>query len=49
MNNNNNNNNEYQNVTEKYKNLNAGDRIVFRTLLDLALILLKNQQDQKGG
>lgn len=42
-----NNINEYQNVSEKYKNLNASNRIVFRTLLDLALILLKNSQDQK--
>lgn len=46
---NNNNNNEYQNVAEKYRNLSTGDRIVFRTILDLALVLLKNSQDQKGA
>lgn len=44
----NNNNNEYQNVAEKYKNLSASDRIVFKSILDLALILLKNVQNQKG-
>lgn len=45
----NNNNNEYQNIAEKYRNLNSSDRIVFQTILDLALILLKNSQDQKGA
>lgn len=45
----NNNNNEYQNVAEKYKNLSASDRIVFKSILDLALILLKNVQNQKGA
>lgn len=45
----NNNNHEYQNVAEKYKNLSASDRIVFKSILDLALILLKNVQNQKGA
>ncbi len=45
----NNNNNEYQNVAERYKNLSASDRIVFKSILELAVILLKNQQEQKGA
>ncbi|MCM1508899.1 MAG: hypothetical protein NC177_17465 [Ruminococcus flavefaciens] len=41
--------NECQNVTEKYKSLSASDRIVFKSILDLAVILLKGSQDQKGA
>ncbi len=45
----NNNQTERQNVAEKYKNLSASDRIVFKSILDLAVILLKGSQEQKGA
>lgn len=35
---------EQQNVTQLYKSLSASDRIVFKSILDLAIILLKNMQ-----
>lgn len=44
-----NNQTERQNVAEKYKNLSASDRIVFKSILDLAVVLLKSMQDQKGA
>ncbi|MCM1007080.1 MAG: hypothetical protein NC485_03975 [Ruminococcus flavefaciens] len=41
------NTNERQNVTEKYRSLSASDRIVFKSILDLAVILLKGSQEQQ--
>lgn len=43
----NSNQNERKNVTEKYRSLSISDRIVFKSILDLAVILLKGTQDQK--
>lgn len=36
---------ERQNVAHMYKSLSVSDRIVFKSILDLAIILLKNMQE----
>lgn len=34
--------NERQDVLQLYENLDESDRIIFRSILDLAIVLLKN-------
>ena len=35
---------ERQNVTQLYKSLSASDRIIFKSILEMTIILLKNMQ-----
>lgn len=35
---------EQQNVTQLYKSLSASERIIFKSILDMTIILLKNMQ-----
>lgn len=35
---------ERQNVTQMYRDLSEGDRIIFKSILEMAIILLKNMQ-----
>lgn len=35
---------EQQNVTQLYKSLSASDRIIFKSILEMTIILLKNMQ-----
>lgn len=36
---------ERQNVAQMYKDLSEGDRIIFKSILEMAIILLKNIQE----
>lgn len=36
--------NERQEVAQKYKSLNESDRIIFKSVLDMTIVLLKNMQ-----
>ena len=36
--------NERQEVVQKYKSLNESDRIIFNSVLDMTIVLLKNMQ-----
>lgn len=36
--------NERQEVTKAYKSLSESDRIIFKSVLDMAIVLLKNMQ-----
>lgn len=36
--------NERQEVVQKYKSLNESDRIIFKSVLDMTIVLLKNMQ-----
>lgn len=38
------NNNERQEIIQAYKKLNESDRIIFKSILDMTIILLKNMQ-----
>lgn len=36
--------NERQEVMQAYKSLNASDRIIFKSILDMTIVLLRNMQ-----
>lgn len=38
------NNNERQELIQAYKKLNESDRIIFKSVLDMTIVLLKNMQ-----
>lgn len=38
---------EYQQVSKAYQNLSSNDQIIFKSILDMAVILLKNMQQAR--
>lgn len=40
--------NERQEVMQAYKSLNESDRIIFKSVLDMTIVLLKNMQSVNG-
>ncbi len=42
-------NTERRKALQLYRDLNANEQIIFRSILEIAMILLKNMQEDKNG